>query len=169
MWPEGGSSGRSQHHVQIASLEADLTRIDSSDDEPLARGNRFAALASGDTSPRTSAIGHFGFAVDQPIDKELVPTLPSTRILSKCQTTVQESSAGRVSNDDDQLESLRDGDSVVTPKLLPRGGSAEVRAALRSPNAPKFEDRSQETEWQEQSAREEAWKLAKSVLKIKGA
>ena len=38
----------------------------------------------------------------------------------------------------------------------------------RSPNAPKFEDRSQEeTEWQEQSAREAAWKLAKSVLKLK--
>ena len=32
--------------------------------------------------------------------------------------------------------------------------------------APKFEDRSQEeTEWQEQGAREAAWKLAKSVLK----
>ena len=38
----------------------------------------------------------------------------------------------------------------------------------RSPNAPNFEDRSQEeTEWQEQSAREAAWKLAKSVLKLK--
>ena len=38
----------------------------------------------------------------------------------------------------------------------------------RSPNAPKFEDRSQEeTEWQEQGAREAAWKLAKSVLNIK--
>ena len=38
----------------------------------------------------------------------------------------------------------------------------------RSPNAPKFEDRSQEeTEWQEQGAREAAWKLAKSVLKFK--
>ena len=36
----------------------------------------------------------------------------------------------------------------------------------RSPNAPKFEDRSQEeTEWQEQGARETAWKQAKSVLK----
>ena len=36
----------------------------------------------------------------------------------------------------------------------------------RSPNAPKFEDRSQEeTEWQEQGAREAAWKLAKSVFK----
>ena len=35
----------------------------------------------------------------------------------------------------------------------------------RSPNAPKFEDRSQEeTEWQEQGAREAAWKLAKNVL-----
>ena len=40
----------------------------------------------------------------------------------------------------------------------------------RSPNAPKFEDRSQdETEWQEQGAREAAWKLAKSVFKIKKA
>ena len=40
----------------------------------------------------------------------------------------------------------------------------------RSPNVPKFEDRSQEeTEWQEQSAREAAWKLAKSVFqKLKG-
>ena len=38
----------------------------------------------------------------------------------------------------------------------------------RSPNAPKFEDRLQEeTEWQEQGAREAAWKLAKSVLKLK--
>ena len=38
----------------------------------------------------------------------------------------------------------------------------------RSPNAPKFEDRSQEeTEWQEQGPREAAWKLAKNVLKLK--
>ena len=38
----------------------------------------------------------------------------------------------------------------------------------RSPNTPKFEDLSQEeTEWQEQGAREAAWKLAKSVLKLK--
>ena len=38
----------------------------------------------------------------------------------------------------------------------------------RSPNAPKFEDRSQEnTEWQEEGAREAAWRLAKSVLKFK--
>ena len=38
----------------------------------------------------------------------------------------------------------------------------------RSPDAPKFEDRSQEeTEWQEQGAREAAWKLAKRVLKLK--
>ena len=37
----------------------------------------------------------------------------------------------------------------------------------RSPNAPKFEGRSQEeTEWQEQGAREAAWKLTKSVLKL---
>ena len=38
----------------------------------------------------------------------------------------------------------------------------------RSPHAPKFEDRSQEeTEWQEQGAREAAWKLAKSVYNLK--
>ena len=35
----------------------------------------------------------------------------------------------------------------------------------RSPNAPKFEDRSQEeTEWQEQGAREAAWRLARNVF-----
>ena len=38
----------------------------------------------------------------------------------------------------------------------------------RSPNAPKFEDRSrEETEWQEQGAREAAWTLVKNVLKLK--
>ena len=38
----------------------------------------------------------------------------------------------------------------------------------RSPNAPKFEDRSQEeTVWQELGAREAAWKLAKNVFKLK--
>ena len=38
----------------------------------------------------------------------------------------------------------------------------------RSPNAPKFQERSQEeTERQEQGAREAAWKLAKSVLNSK--
>ena len=38
----------------------------------------------------------------------------------------------------------------------------------RSPNAPKFEDRSQEeTEWQDHWAPEAAWKLAKKILKFK--
>ena len=38
----------------------------------------------------------------------------------------------------------------------------------RNPNAPKFEDRSQEeTEWQGRCAREVAWRLAKSLLKLK--
>ena len=38
----------------------------------------------------------------------------------------------------------------------------------RNPNAPKFEDPSQEeTEWQERCAREAAWRLAKSILKLK--
>ena len=36
----------------------------------------------------------------------------------------------------------------------------------RNPNAPKFEDRSQEeTEWQERCAREAAWRLAKNIFK----
>ena len=38
----------------------------------------------------------------------------------------------------------------------------------RNPNAPKFEDRSQEeTEWQEQGARQAAWTLAKNIMKLK--
>ena len=38
----------------------------------------------------------------------------------------------------------------------------------RKPNAPKFEDRSQEeTEWQERCAREAAWRLAKNIQKLK--
>ena len=38
----------------------------------------------------------------------------------------------------------------------------------RSPNAPKFEDRShEETEWQERGAREAAWRLTKCILKLK--
>ena len=38
----------------------------------------------------------------------------------------------------------------------------------RSPNVPKFEDRSlEETKWQELGAREAAWKLAKNVFKLK--
>ena len=45
---------------------------------------------------------------------------------------------------------------------------AQVNLISAAPNAPKFEDRSQEeTEWQEQGPREAAWKLAESVLKIK--
>ena len=38
----------------------------------------------------------------------------------------------------------------------------------RSANAPKFEDRShEETEWQEQGAREAAWKLANRIFELK--
>ena len=37
----------------------------------------------------------------------------------------------------------------------------------RNPNAPNFEDRSQEeTERQERCAREAAWRLAKNILKL---
>ena len=38
----------------------------------------------------------------------------------------------------------------------------------RNPNPPKFEDRSQkETKWQEQGAREAAWRLAKNIIQFK--
>ena len=38
----------------------------------------------------------------------------------------------------------------------------------RNHHAPKFEDRPQEdTEWQEQCAREAAWRLTKNILKLK--
>ena len=38
----------------------------------------------------------------------------------------------------------------------------------RNPNAPRFEDRSQEeTEWQERCAWEPAWRLAEGILKLK--
>ena len=38
----------------------------------------------------------------------------------------------------------------------------------RNPNAPNFEDRSQEeTEWQERCAGEAAWRLAKNIQKLK--
>ena len=46
--------------------------------------------------------------------------------------------------------------------------TCEYKPHQRSPNAPKFEDRSrEETEWQELGAREAAWKLAKNVFKLK--
>ena len=38
----------------------------------------------------------------------------------------------------------------------------------RNPNAPKFEDRSQEeTERQDRDAREAAWKMARCIVKLK--
>ena len=53
-------------------------------------------------------------------------------------------------------------------KILRSDIFAQVNLMSVAPNAPKFEDRSQEeTEWQEQGAREAAWKLAQSVLKLK--
>ena len=52
----------------------------------------------------------------------------------------------------------------------PPGHICPPQPHQRSPNASKFEDRSlEETEWQEQGAREAAGKLTKNVLKIKGA
>ena len=56
----------------------------------------------------------------------------------------------------------------VETKILRSDIFAPGEPHQRSSNAPKFEDRSQEeTEWQEQGAREAAWKLAKSVLNFK--
>ena len=48
------------------------------------------------------------------------------------------------------------------------GVMQRTRPHERSPYAPKFEDRSQEeTERQERCARGDAWKMAKSILKLK--
>ena len=56
----------------------------------------------------------------------------------------------------------------IRDKNLSLGYIGPGEPQQHSPNAPKFEDRSQEeTEWQEQGAREAAWKLAKSVLNFK--
>ena len=57
----------------------------------------------------------------------------------------------------------------VTPKFETKilRSVTFVQVNLMSVNAPEFEGRSQEeTEWQEQGAREAAWKLAKSVFKL---
>ena len=51
-------------------------------------------------------------------------------------------------------------------KILRSDAFAQVNLISVAPTLPKFEDRTQEeTEWQEQGARETAWKLAKSVFK----
>ena len=60
----------------------------------------------------------------------------------------------------------------VTPKfetkILRSDIFAQVNLMSVAPTLTKFEDRSQEeTEWQEQGAREAAWKLAKNVSKLK--
>ena len=56
------------------------------------------------------------------------------------------------------------------PESFARNDICPGEPHQRSPNAPKFDDRFlEETEWQEQGAREAVWKLAKSVLKIQGA
>ena len=62
----------------------------------------------------------------------------------------------------------------VTPKFETKifsvGNICPGEPHQRSTNAPKFEDRSlEETEWQEQSAREAAWNVAQKCVKIQGA
>ena len=59
-------------------------------------------------------------------------------------------------------------DTKIRDQKPSLGYICPVEPHQRSPNAPKFEDLSQEeTEWQEPGAREAAWKLAKSVIKFK--
>ena len=59
-------------------------------------------------------------------------------------------------------------DAYIRDKNLSFGLTSPSKPHQRNANAPKFEDRSQEeTEWQEQGAREAAWRLAKSVVKSK--
>ena len=56
--------------------------------------------------------------------------------------------------------------TVIRDQNLALGLICPGEPHQRSPNASKFEDRSQEeTEWQEQGAREAVWRLAKYVLK----
>ena len=58
--------------------------------------------------------------------------------------------------------------AIIRDQILLFGYICPGDPHQRIPNAPKFEDRSQEeTELQEQGAREAVWKLAKSVLKLK--
>ena len=59
-------------------------------------------------------------------------------------------------------------EAIVTDQNPSLGFFCPGEPHQRSPNAPKFEDWSQEeTEWQEQGSPRAAWKLAKSVLKLK--
>ena len=81
-------------------------------------------------------------------------------------------SSKRQSYDARQLGCVRQ--DMTPPKSTLRKGTdmpkpiQRVKFTKRSPNAPKFEDRSlEETEWQEQGAREAAWRLAKNILKLK--
>ena len=54
-------------------------------------------------------------------------------------------------------------------KILRSDIIAQVSLMSVAPTLQKFEDRFQEeTEWQEEGAREAAWKVAKSALKIQG-
>ena len=59
------------------------------------------------------------------------------------------------------------GHTKIRDQNLSLGYICQGKLHQRSPNASKFEDRSlEETEWQEQGAREAAWKLAKNEFKL---
>ena len=76
----------------------------------------------------------------------------------------------------DFTEELRHAETNPTCKIHKSCCTSRIHSGMicpgdpyqRNPNAPKLEDRSrEETEWQERCAREAAWRLAKSVLKVK--
>ena len=58
---------------------------------------------------------------------------------------------------------------ICENEVSPLGKSCPGNPHQRSPNTPKFEDRSQEeTEWQERCAREAAWRLAEKYPEAEG-
>ena len=110
-------------------------------------------------------------------DKSAVATLKSTRQLGCVFQDVEPPKS---------ITILRKSSNILNPIRCVRFTKAVVRHAdIRdqnpslgmicpgephqgNPNAPKFEDRSlEEMEWQERCAREAAWRLAKSILKLK--
>ena len=110
-------------------------------------------------------------------DKSAVAVLKSTRQLGCVFQDVEPPKSSSI---------LRKSSNILKPIRCVRFTKAVVRHAnirdknpslgmicpgephQRSPNAPKFEDRSrEETEWQEQGAREASWRLAQNILKVK--
>ena len=107
-------------------------------------------------------------------DKSAVAMLKITRQLGcVCQDMEPPKSSSILQNSSDTREPIRC--VKFTKAVLRHANIRDQNPSLgmicpgdphqRSPNAPKFEDRSQEeTEWQERCAREAAWRLAKNII-----